>query len=85
MTQKNKTNEVDKTMKLLGLTTNAELSELCGISTKTIVSWKKKLSPVGKVVLRLLVEKHKLEKEVEDFRLLKKILNIPEKGTVIKK
>ena len=65
---------VDEVMKLLNITTNKELSELSGVSEKTIIGWKKKLSPMGKVVLTLLVEKSALQKDSDDLKRLKEIL-----------
>lgn len=65
---------VDEVMKLLNITTNKELSELSGVSEKTIIGWKKKLSPMGKVVLTLLVEKDSLKKDSDNLKKLKEIL-----------
>jgi len=63
---------VDMCMEQLGISTYAEMSRYCGITEKTLRSWKRKLSPLGTVLLNQLLEIKRLEEQVlkcEEFRI----------------
>ena len=63
--EKANSNPVDKTVKHLGLKTDKELSDLIGVSTKTLSGWKRNISPLGKSILDLVRENHDLKTEID--------------------
>lgn len=71
----NDTGLLNAVKKCYNIDTNAKLSKLTGVSEKTIIGWKKKPSPAGRIILNLLLEIHRLKEVEKEHVTLKNILN----------